>query len=295
MASGMDGDGAMSDSTERTYKISEFAAMTGMTPSKVRFYDKAGLFTSSFRDENGYRAFTPHDAFRANAFRVLLQYGFTVEKSIAMLDAAQGGDEFEESLRQLRQNLEHEADLIRYRLRRIDSSLDMLEHCRAGDYRGCAHPRAGGSFELVDADDQVYVYASHGYDFSVSIENRDEIAAFYELLSVTNCARIISKADLENDRPTIDPSYVISMPAHEAWRLGDYDPSKIEHLDLGKCIRYHRQLTRAESLQKQTFEPLFDYLARHGYRLRGDILLLPGFMNLDGRGADIETLLVPVE
>ena len=92
----------MRETGERTYKIGEFAAMTGMTPSKVRFYDKAGLFESTLRDESGYRAFTPHDAFRANAFRVLLQYGFTVERAIAVLDERQGTVEFEESLKCLR-------------------------------------------------------------------------------------------------------------------------------------------------------------------------------------------------
>ena len=47
-------------------------------------------------------------------------------------------------------------------------------------------------------------------------------------------------------------------------------------------------------MQKETFNPLFEYLELHGYKLRSDILLLPTFMNLDGQGADIETLLVPV-
>ncbi len=279
--------------TERTYKIGEFAAMTGMTSSKVRFYDKAGLFTSGARDENGYRAFTPHDAFRANAFRVLLQYGFTVEKAIAMLDARQGTAEFEASLQEQRARLAHDADLLRYRLRRIDSALDLLAYEREHQK---ADPAAlyGGDFTLVDIDDQVYIEASHGSDFSVSVENRSAIADFYELLSITNCARIIGKADLENDADTVDPSYVICMPAPEAWRLDGRDPSTLNRLEMGKCLRYRRQITRAQSIRKEAFAPLFTYLERHGYRLRGDVLLLPGFMNLDGQGADIETLLVPV-
>ena len=293
----------MSETSERTYRISEFAAMTGMTPSKVRFYDKAGLFVSSGRDESGYRTFTPHDAFRANAFRVLLQYGFTVEAAIDMLDARQGSAEFEESLKGQLETLEREADLLRYRLRRIHSALDMLAMGRDLGLAptdpladtGPLPPRVGEKFELVDVDDQLYVNASHGYDFSVSIENREEIALFYELLSITNCARVIGKDDLEGDSETIDPSYVISMPAQEGWRLGNCDPSHIKRLEMGKCLRYHRQLTREESLRKQSFDPLFYYLGRHGYRLRGDVLLLPGFMNLDGWGADVETLLVPLE
>lgn len=280
--------------TERTYKIGEFAAMTGMTPSRVRFYDKAGLFTSGARDENGYRAFTPHDAFRANAFRVLLQYGFTVDKAIAMLDARQGTDDFEASLEQQRAQLQRNADLLRYRLRRIDSALDLLAYEREHQKAAPASSYASDNFALVDIDDQIYTEASRGSDFSVSLENRSAIADFYELLSITNCARIIGKADLEGDADTVDPSYVICMPAGEAWRLGDRDLSGLHRLEMGKCLRYRRQITRAQSIRKETFAPLLTYLERHGYRLRGDVLLLPGFMNLDGQGADIETLLVPV-
>ena len=63
------------------YRIKEFAAMTGLPPSKIRFYEKHGLL-SALRDDNGYRVFSPEDAFRSNAFRVLLQYGFTVERAV---------------------------------------------------------------------------------------------------------------------------------------------------------------------------------------------------------------------
>ncbi|MBR2834087.1 MAG: MerR family transcriptional regulator [Coriobacteriales bacterium] len=280
--------------------MSEFSAMTGMSPSKIRFYDKAGLFTSSQREDNGYRTFTPHDAFRANAFRVLLQYGFTVETAIEMLDSRQNSTEFEHSLHDQREQLIRDIDLLKYRLTRLESALSILNeaHQKRGDILNASNLEPTLAFDdgfvLVDADDQLYINASYGYDFSVSVENRQEIAAFYELLSVTNCARIISKADLEGDSQTINPSYIISMPIHEAWRLKGCDLNKVSRLPLGKCVRFRRELTREQSVQKETFNPLFEYLELHGYKLRSDILLLPTFMNLDGQGADIETLLVPV-
>ena len=64
---------------------------------------------------------------------------------------------------------------------------------------------------------------------------------------------------------------------------------------MGKCLRYQRQKTREESVQKNTFEPMFAWLKDHGYRMRNDILLMPAFLNLDGQGSDWETLLVPIE
>lgn len=267
---------------DREYRIGEFSAMTGMSVSKVRFYEKAGLFPAR-RHENGYRYFTAHDAFRANAFRVLLQYGFTVEQAVEMLDARQQTAEFEQSLKDQRECLLKEADLLRYRLQRIDSAIDLLN----------AEP--GRTFTMVDVEDHLYVRASDGSDFSVSARNGHDIAVFYDLLSVTSCARIIARADLEGEGTFIDPTYVITMPECEKHRLEGYDLTRVHRLVLGKCLRYRRRLTREQSVRRKSFDDMFAYLHDHGYRLRGDILLMPTFFNLDGQGSDIETLLVPIE
>ena len=117
--------------------------MTGLPQSKIRFYEKHGLILSD-RQENGYRVFTPEDAFKSNAFRVLLQYGFSIDEAVAMLDAKQGTEEFERSLLHQQEKLMHEADLIAYRLRRLESTL------------GAIQSEPGLEFELVDAADQVH-------------------------------------------------------------------------------------------------------------------------------------------
>ncbi|MEG2934792.1 MAG: MerR family transcriptional regulator [Gordonibacter sp.] len=263
------------------YRIKEFAAMTGLPPSKIRFYEKHGLLATR-REENGYRVFSPEDAFRSNAFRVLLQYGFTVEQAVSMLDAEQGDDEFRRSLLDQQARLLHEADLLRYRLAKIGSALELIEN------------GSQAAFILVDAPDQVYVSASIGRDFSVSVDNKREIAQFYDLLSITSCARIIAKRDLELPGNTLDPSYIIAMPERESHRLEGIDARRIGKLCLGKCVRFRRRVTRAESVCKETFADLFAYLDDHGYALRGDVILFPSFLNLDGNGSDIETLFVPV-
>ncbi len=269
---------------DREYKIGEFAAMTGMTPSKIRFYEKAGLFPER-RHENGYRYFTPNDAFRANAFFVLLVYGFSVEEAVRMLDERQASPAFERSLRDQRARLARQADELRYRMRRIDSALDML------------NLQEGPGFEVVDVDDQLYVRASQGDDFSVSRRNGREIAAFYELLGVTSCTRLIARDQLLSDAPTLDPTYIISMPESEAFHLEAFDGvdrAHIHRLPMGKCLRFRRRATRSQSVRRDTFADMFAWLDDHGYRLRADVLLLPGFLNLDGRGSDVETLLAPI-
>lgn len=263
------------------YTMKEFAAMTGLPPSKVRFYERYGLLESK-REENGYRMFSPEDAFRSNAFRVLLQYGFTIERAVAMLDAEQDTDEFKHSLEDQQAKLYHEADLLRYRLAKIGSALELID---AGNQ---------AAFTLMDVPDQLYVNASIGRDFSVSMDNGCEIALFYNLLSITSCARIITKNDFDAPGDTLDPSYVIAMPESEKHRLEKVDLAHVGHLSLGKCVRFRRRVTREESVHKETFKDLFAYLDDHGYELQGDTILFPSFLNLDGNGSDIETLFVPV-
>ena len=263
------------------YWMKEFSAMTGLPQSKIRFYEKHGLILSD-RQENGYRVFTPEDAFKSNAFRVLLQYGFSIDEAVAMLDAKQGTEEFERSLLHQQEKLMHEADLIAYRLRRLESTL------------GAIQSEPGLEFELVDAADQVYINSSYGRDFHVSLEHEKTISQYYNLLSITSCARIIKRDDLLDNRPTVNPDYVMTMPEHESYRLDEGARKQVKRLCLGKCIRFRRQATRTESVQKETFTSLFEHLDSHGYRVRNDIILFPSFLNLDGFGSDIETLYVPV-
>ena len=60
------------------------------------------------------------------------------------------------------------------------------------------------------------------------------------------------------------------------------------------CIVYHRSLTREESVRKETFALLLDWMTAHGYHMREKMMILPGFLNLDGCGKDMETVILPV-
>lgn len=255
--------------------------MTGMPISKVRFYDKKGLFAST-REENGYRTFEPRDAFRSNAFRTLLQYGFTIDEALSMVDQKQSAEEFRQSLKVQQGELRRQAELLEYRMLKLTSALELIEHGDSPD------------FTVVEAPDQIFVRASHGRDFTVAVENAHELAVFYQLLSITSCARIIEKSDIESGADTIDPSYITVMSRKEAHRLDDVDISHLGELSLGKCVRFRRRVTREESVRRDTFDDLLAYLNEWGHRLRSDILLLPAFLNLDGQGSDIETLYVPI-
>lgn len=69
-------------------------------------------------------------------------------------------------------------------------------------------------------------------------------------------------------KPELNPSYVCAIPASEEWRLGTYDRTHVHWMNLGKCIVYHRSLTREESVRKETFALLLDWMTAHGYHMR---------------------------
>ena len=263
------------------YRMKEFSAMTGLSQSKIRFYEKQGLILSD-RSENGYRVFTPEDAFKSNSFRMLLQYGFSVEEAIIELDSSHGTGEFEQSLLKQKEKLLCEADTIAYRLKRLEAALDLINSV----------PSLG--FEMVDAADQLYVNASYGRDFSISLENEEAINEYYNLLSLSSCARIIKKENLLDNSNTVDPNYILTITENEKHRLSQGVLKQVKRLCLGKCIRFRRQATRAQSVNKESYRELFEYLNSHGYEIRSDIILFPSFFNLDGQGSDIETLCVPI-
>ena len=263
------------------YQISEFASMTGLSNSAVRFYERQGLLKSQ-RSDCGYRYFTMQDAFRVNAFRTLVQYGLSVEQAVGNLDKEQDNDQFRSLLEKHYAELYQQADALNRRVAKVKQSLELINSNELE------------SFALVDAEDYIYARASYGSDFRVSTVNKEEIRLLYEILGVSACARILDKQEFDEGLATIHPDYIITIPQKESHRLPKSDLLQFEKLTLGKCLHYIRRVDRAQSEQRSSFDGMFAYLENHGYRLRGDILLFPTYFNLDGRGCDIETLYVPV-
>ncbi len=273
----------MEDTREKPtrYRISDFCKMVGLPKSKIRFYEKYGLL-HPIRDGNGYHYYTRYDAFRVNSFLTLLKYGFTIEKSVAMLDAKQSTEAFTASLRELERDLQHRIELLVYRKKKIAETLDLIGN--AGEKQ----------FEVKFVEPFLYAPASEGVDFTPSILNSRMIKRIYSVLEASHCARIIRKADLLGDEEEVDPNYVIGLSESAAKLLGNINYREVQRLDLGRCLVYYRTKTREESVRKTSYRPLLDYLEANRISIRGDILLLPTFLNLDGEGSDIERIFVPI-
>ncbi len=64
---------------QSTFKIGELAALYGIGPDTVRYYEEQGLIQPR-RGENGYRLYSIQDIWRMNVIRDLRALGFPVER-----------------------------------------------------------------------------------------------------------------------------------------------------------------------------------------------------------------------
>jgi len=278
------------------YTIGTFADMVGLPQSKVRFYERSGLLPVR-KLENGYRYFLPEDAFRMNEFRVLRSYGFSVEDAIRLLEEKQSGVTFTQSLCTQREQLLLEQERLKNRIENIDRTLNLIatgDQLLHQDIRLMNDIEQGERFSIVDQIDILYVRASHGRDFSISTRNAQALNEFVHLLPKARYLRIIRQACFNDDSPVVDPDYIVGIHVTDRSLLQSSPMDQLELLRLGRCLCYIRRESRETSVLKETFDPVFTYLREHGYRLRGDMLIMPTFLNLDGQGQDIELVYAPI-
>lgn len=101
--------------------VNEFARRLGLPPSKVRFYDRSGMYQSR-RRENNYRDFTDIDALDAYLVQSLRSIDLSMEESF---QAIQGGDR-----NRLYDCLSGQIDSLQAEIARAQNKLERLERLR---------------------------------------------------------------------------------------------------------------------------------------------------------------------
>lgn len=101
--------------------IGELADRTGLSHSRIRFYEREGLLTNVDRGPNGYRQYPPEAVGVLNLIKMAQEVGFSLEEIRALLppDLSQGT---------------HKAllDTLRRRVKTIEAFQARLEQTKAG-------------------------------------------------------------------------------------------------------------------------------------------------------------------
>ncbi|MFH7109574.1 MerR family transcriptional regulator [Achromobacter xylosoxidans] len=72
--------------------IGELAKRTGLTPSRIRFYESAGLLQTVAHRPNGYRTFSPEAMLALELITTAQQVGFSLDEIRVLLPAT--GDDW---------------------------------------------------------------------------------------------------------------------------------------------------------------------------------------------------------
>ena len=155
--------------------------MAALSPSAVRFYQKHGVIQPE-QQPNGYFMYTKHDAFRINAFKMLLSYGFSIQEAVQLLDTEYDSPSFLGRLEEKEQHLELELVQIRHRLKMLRHARTML----SGQYE---------TFEYDDFDTGYIARVSDEDNFLVAGECKEEVALMAESLGLTRYVRILYAAE----------------------------------------------------------------------------------------------------
>lgn len=75
---------------KRNMKIGELAERSGLAPSAIRFYEKAGLLPKAARGANGYRVYAETALERLHLIQIGQNLGFTLEaiRAVSLLEGA---------------------------------------------------------------------------------------------------------------------------------------------------------------------------------------------------------------
>ncbi|MBV8620832.1 MAG: MerR family transcriptional regulator [Curvibacter sp.] len=86
-------------------KIGELARRSGLTPSRIRFYEASGLIQGVARQENGYRDYGPQTLKTLEIIIGAQNAGFALEDIRSLLPSSQGHWQHQELLASLERRL----------------------------------------------------------------------------------------------------------------------------------------------------------------------------------------------
>lgn len=103
-------------------RIGELAKISGLAPSRIRFYEASGLITSVARKANGYRDYSPDTQWVLEIITGAQAAGFSLEEIRQLMPMNASGWRHEQLLSGLRQKVE-EIEVLQQRLARNKAQL----------------------------------------------------------------------------------------------------------------------------------------------------------------------------
>lgn len=129
-------------------KISELAALTGLSAHTIRFYEKHGLIEASKRSDSGYRYYSDADVKRAEFVKSARNIGFSLDDIGVLLSIRL--DKQSHSCQEVTDITQNKLDEVNERLSELQAMQQTLERLLESC---CGGPENATHCSIIDALD----------------------------------------------------------------------------------------------------------------------------------------------
>ncbi len=238
--------------------IADYARITGLPASKIRYYEKLGL-QGIARHENGYRSFNIESIYKLNYMKSLCARGFSIKESLQLTQEPHTVGDMLTKIREKEEQLAHQLILTRAMKNWAEETRQILEKLEQGNL-----------LYLEDKEDQMFLPACEEGDFSIGIQNGDVRRRWNDFFPVNRLVGTLDAAGLA-DQQRIQYGDVVSVSNFHRFHLPADET--VKRLPMGKCLCFNFQENPDGFFSLAAYPHVQQYLAENHLEAAGKVLL----------------------
>ncbi len=241
------------------YTIGNMAKLLGVTPEAIRYYESKNII-KPLRDEgSGYRHFTTWDLHMLARARHYRQCGFSLEETAALL-AGNDLEEVEKALHAKEAEIQHQ----------ILWNINLLRSVRQDQERIRSAREDVGVYRIRKSPGIYRMNTQKCYTLPQTRQEKALIQEWMEKTPFVYSTAVFHKAQIEAGDENFD--FGLGLDAEYAAFLGVEESELVEYYPPQFCVYTCLPSRSSEYLSYRRLQPAFDYMARSGLRLAGDIV-----------------------
>lgn len=270
----------MTNKQEQNRNIADYARITGLPASKIRYYEKQGLQGVS-RQENGYRSFCRQSIYMLNDMKSLCARGFSIKESLRLAEEGHSADELLSLLCKKEAELEHQLLITQAMKQWAEETRMILEQLR----------QHGSLLYLTDLEDQMFLPACVGEDYSIGIQNGDVRRQWNDYFPVNRLVGILDTDRLSQEQP-INYGDIVSVSDFTRFHFpADHT---VQKLTPGRCLCFNFQEERDGFFSLSAYPHVLQYMEAHHLQPVGHAVLQYLFLNFTERYHNDGIAMIPV-
>ena len=237
-------------------KVNELAKISGISASKIRYYDRVGIISGKRNKENNYREYGVHDVL--TIYDALMYRGF--DMSMEELLHTNNSD-----IDSMNQWLDDKIDALESQIKWDTIRLNRFKEMKA--YYGQIEVKSDNP--LKSYLDGHYCIYNLGYAVDETIDT-EFLADLVELLPFSYIGIKLDYRSLVNKEEIVKSSLGVGMLKRNV-ELLKIDANKFNHyVEEGVCLSNFIKVADPFSIKYSEVKPMIDWLDANGYGLNGD-------------------------